>query len=106
MTDISDYQSVYKMSGVFSSTKPQWQQIMLRVKDPKISVPFYEKHFGFKLLQKYDFDEWKFSVYFLGNSPIFMFIRLPKFRLFGCLVVFFLVCLSKFATDGIWFSFD
>ncbi len=42
------------------------QQTMLRIKDPKVSLPFYEKHFGFKQLHKYDFPEWKFSLYFLA----------------------------------------
>lgn len=42
-----------------------WQQTMLRIKDPKITVPFYENHFGFKLVHKIDFDQWKFSLYFL-----------------------------------------
>ena len=42
------------------------QQTMLRIKDPAQSVPFYENNFGFKLLHKYDFPQWKFSLYFLG----------------------------------------
>jgi lactoylglutathione lyase len=42
-----------------------FQQTMIRIKDPKVSVPFYEKHFGMKLIHQYDFPEWKFSVYFL-----------------------------------------
>lgn len=29
-----------------------WQQTMLRIKDPLITVPFYERHFGFKLIHK------------------------------------------------------
>lgn len=42
------------------------QQTMLRIKDPKKSVPFYEDNFGFKLLHRYDFEQWKFSLYFMG----------------------------------------
>jgi lactoylglutathione lyase len=42
-----------------------WQQTMLRIKDPKITVPFYENNFGFRLLHKYDFPQWSFSLYFL-----------------------------------------
>ncbi|XP_026192185.1 lactoylglutathione lyase [Cyclospora cayetanensis] len=42
-----------------------WQQTMLRIKDPAISVPFYEKHFGMKLIHKYTFDEAGFSLFFL-----------------------------------------
>eukprot|EP01041_Mallomonas_annulata_P006951 gene6951-14111_t len=45
--------------------KFSWQQTMLRIKDPKVSIPFYENIFGFKLIHKYDFPEWKFSLYFL-----------------------------------------
>lgn len=45
--------------------KFSWQQTMLRIKDPSISIPFYVNHFGFKLIHKYDFPEWKFSLYFL-----------------------------------------
>eukprot|EP00605_Chrysophyceae_sp_TOSAG23-4_P000576 GSChrysophyteH1.ASY1.ANO1.653.1 assembled CDS len=45
------------------------QQTMLRIKDPKITIPFYEKNFGFKLLHKYDFEQWKFSLYFMGILP-------------------------------------
>lgn len=30
-----------------------WQQTMLRIKDPAVTVPFYERHFGFKLIHRY-----------------------------------------------------
>mmetsp|Transcript_28309 Transcript_28309/g.51099 ORF Transcript_28309/g.51099 Transcript_28309/m.51099 type:complete len:345 (-) Transcript_28309:104-1138(-) len=42
-----------------------WQQTMMRIKNPKISVPFYEKNFGMKLVHQYDFPQWKFSLYFM-----------------------------------------
>jgi lactoylglutathione lyase len=42
-----------------------WQQTMLRIKDPKVTVPFYENNFGFTLIHKYDFPQWNFSLYFL-----------------------------------------
>lgn len=42
-----------------------WQQIMLRIKDPKRTLPFYEQNFGMKLIHEYHFDEAKFSLYFL-----------------------------------------
>jgi hypothetical protein len=29
-----------------------WQQTMLRIKDPAVSVPFYVEKFGFTLLHK------------------------------------------------------
>jgi len=41
---------------------------MLRVKDPKISIPFYEKNFGMKLIHWMNFPQWKFSVYFLERQ--------------------------------------
>eukprot|EP00286_Rhodomonas_abbreviata_P027268 CAMPEP_0181307172 /NCGR_PEP_ID=MMETSP1101-20121128/10724_1 /TAXON_ID=46948 /ORGANISM="Rhodomonas abbreviata, Strain Caron Lab Isolate" /LENGTH=340 /DNA_ID=CAMNT_0023413343 /DNA_START=73 /DNA_END=1095 /DNA_ORIENTATION=+ len=40
---------------------------MLRIKDPKLSVPFYVDNFGFTLIHKYDFPQWKFSLYFLAT---------------------------------------
>jgi lactoylglutathione lyase len=46
-----------------------WQQTMLRIKDPKVTVPFYVNHFGFQLLHSYDFPQWKFSLYFLAILP-------------------------------------
>ena len=39
---------------------------MLRIRDPKISLDFYSRVLGMKLLRKVDFNEWKFSLYFLG----------------------------------------
>ena len=39
---------------------------MLRIKDPKKTIPFYENNFGLKLLHRYDFEQWKFSLYFMG----------------------------------------
>lgn len=39
---------------------------MLRVRDPKVSLDFYSRVLGMKLLRKVDFNEWKFSLYFLA----------------------------------------
>jgi lactoylglutathione lyase len=47
---------------------PRFQQTMLRVKDPKVSVPFYKKNFDMKLVHWVDFPQWKFAVYFLERQ--------------------------------------
>ena len=47
-------------------------QTMFRIKDPEVSVPFYEEVLGMKLYLRSDFAEMKFSLYFLGypsNHP-------------------------------------
>lgn len=65
--------SVLSMSAFKAPDNPlgfSLQQSMLRIKDPALSVPFYEK-FGFKLLHRFDFKEWKFSLYFMGILPEF-----------------------------------
>ena len=46
--------------------KFQWHHTKLRIKDPKVTIPFYEEHFGFTLLHKMDFADMKFSSYFVG----------------------------------------
>lgn len=42
---------------------------MLRVKDPKVSLDFYSRILGMKLLRSVEFPEWKFSLYFLAYLP-------------------------------------
>lgn len=39
---------------------------MYRIKDPKVSLPFYSQVLGMKLLTKWDFPDMKFSLYFMG----------------------------------------
>lgn len=41
---------------------------MLRVRDPKESLAFYCEALGMQLIEKFDFDDMQFSLYFLGFS--------------------------------------
>ena len=41
---------------------------MLRVKDPAVSLDFYTRVFGMRVLRKLDFPEMKFSLYFLQRA--------------------------------------
>jgi len=43
-----------------------FQQTMYRIKDPKVSLDFYTRVLGMRLLQKFDFPSMKFSLYFMG----------------------------------------
>jgi len=43
-----------------------WHHTMLRVKDPSVSVPFYEKNFGMKEVARHKFDQMKFTIHFLA----------------------------------------
>lgn len=38
---------------------------MLRIKDPARALDFYEKVLGFRLVTRLDFQDWRFSLYFL-----------------------------------------
>jgi lactoylglutathione lyase len=41
---------------------------MLRVKDPAVSLDFYTRLFGMRVLRRLDFPEMKFSLYFLQRA--------------------------------------
>ncbi len=41
-------------------------QTMLRIKDPKRTIAFYTDVIGMTLLDRYDFPDMKFSLYFMG----------------------------------------
>ena len=43
-----------------------FNQTMLRIKDPKVSLDFYTRIIGMKLYRKLDFPEMQFTLYFLG----------------------------------------
>ena len=43
---------------------------MLRVKDPAVSLDFYSRVFGMRVLRKLDFPEMKFSLYFLAVAEM------------------------------------
>ena len=42
------------------------KQTMLRVRDPKLSLKWYSEVLGMRLLQELHFEEYKFSLYFMG----------------------------------------
>lgn len=47
-----------------------FQQTMYRIKDPKVSLDFYSRVLGMKLLKRFDFPEMKFSLYFMGYEDV------------------------------------
>eukprot|EP00271_Cylindrocystis_brebissonii_P016082 TRINITY_DN39261_c0_g1_i1.p1 TRINITY_DN39261_c0_g1~~TRINITY_DN39261_c0_g1_i1.p1 ORF type:complete len:179 (-),score=41.59 TRINITY_DN39261_c0_g1_i1:691-1227(-) len=44
------------------------QQTMYRIKDPKVTLDFYSRVMGMRLLKRFDFEEAKFSLYFMGYA--------------------------------------
>ncbi len=53
-------------AGIESTREFIMSQTMLRIRDPQKSVPFYRDVLGMTLLNKFDFPEMKFSLYFMG----------------------------------------
>ena len=63
-----------KQPGIAENPRPEtrgfvFNHTMLRVKDPAVSLDFYSRVMGMRLLRKLDFPEMKFSLYFL-QRPI------------------------------------
>eukprot|EP01134_Creolimax_fragrantissima_P002195 CFRG2195T1 len=66
-----------------------FQQAMLRIKDPQKSLAFYRDICGMTLMQRLDFPQWKFSLYFMATVDDSTKARIPE-------------CGSKEATDFLW----
>jgi lactoylglutathione lyase len=67
MAAAEDLTSVPGVSQPDAATKDFiFQQTMYRIKDPKVSLDFYTRVLGMRLVSKLDFPEMKFSLYFLG----------------------------------------
>lgn len=54
-----------KVTSAANDSSLKVNHTCLRVKDPSKSVAFYKKHFGMSLLGKKDFEDSKFTLYFL-----------------------------------------
>lgn len=53
-------------TGVEATREYIMSQTMLRIRDPQKSLPFYRDVLGMTLLDKFDFPEMKFTLYFMG----------------------------------------
>ena len=42
-------------------------QTMLRIKDPAVSIPFYENVLGMRLVGNFDFPEMEFGLFFMHS---------------------------------------
>ncbi|KAL3806679.1 hypothetical protein ACHAXA_000810 [Cyclostephanos tholiformis] len=49
--------------------RPTWQQTMLRIKDPRKSIPFYTDIMGMSIIDTLDFPQWNFKLWFLATLP-------------------------------------
>lgn len=48
---------------------PTWQQTMIRCRDADASLKFYRDTLGMTLIDKFDFPQYKFSLYFVTTLP-------------------------------------
>ena len=55
-----------KKEAVLKVSGNKLNHSMLRVRDPEVSVAFYIDVLGARLVERFDFEEMKFSLYFLG----------------------------------------
>jgi len=56
-------------AAAIKALNPSWQQTMLRVKDYKKSLSFYQDTMGMTLIDILRFPEFKFDLYFLATLP-------------------------------------
>ena len=49
--------------------RPTWQQSMLRIADPEKSLAFYRDLMGMTVIDKLDFPQYEFALYFLTTLP-------------------------------------
>ncbi|KAL7554661.1 hypothetical protein ACHAWF_018147 [Thalassiosira exigua] len=59
------------MASTFAKVvgRPTWQQTMLRIKDPKKSIPFYTDLMGMTVIDTLDFPQFNFKLWFLTTLP-------------------------------------
>jgi lactoylglutathione lyase len=65
------YNLRYSMASQFAKVlgRPSWQQTMLRIADPKKSIPFYTETMGMTVIDTLDFPQWSFKLFFLTTLP-------------------------------------
>ena len=59
---ISSHLSRQKLATMTDPARYKLNHSMIRIKDPKVSIPFYEKNFGMKVIDKKEMKEAKFDL--------------------------------------------